>query len=137
MNFKDKKHKEFYEMMLNQIEEPKKSDAYYRSFFYTLGICPITRKRVNEIFDLPREEIRIDCLNKNWQTGKSKKVTQLAFNLWNDYKYEKNEDTEKNKISTDYTVSNIFGCTYAPYFYEAIKLRFPEYTKLNEEEEDM
>ncbi len=137
MYFRDKKHKEFYENILRQIEEYRKADVYDRSFIYTLGICPVTRKHVNEIFDLSREEINIDSLNKNWQTGTSKKVTALALNLRNDFKYENSEDMEKAKISSDYHVSNIFSCSYAPYFYEAIKLRFPEYTQSSQDEEDM
>lgn len=138
MNFIDKKHREFYENFLKQIEEFRKTNVYDRSFMYTLGISQVTRRHVNEIFDIARDEINIDSLNKNWQTGKSKKVTELAFNLWNDFKYESQEDVEKNKISSDYNVSNIFSCSYAPYFYEAIKLRFPEYTQTPEtDEEDM
>ena len=137
MNFKDKKHKEFYETTLKQMEEFRKIDVYCRSFVYTLGINQITRKHINEIFDVLRGEINIDSLTKNWQTGTSKKVTELAFNLWNDFKYESSEDMEKNRISSDYMVSNIFCCSYAPYFYEAVKLRFPEYTKTEDMEEDM
>lgn len=129
MYFKDNKHKEFYENTLKQIEEIRKIDVYYRSFIYTLGICEITRKHVNEIFDMAGQEIKLDALDKNWQTGSSKKATELAFNLWNDFA----GDGEK----TNSQVSHIFGCSYAPYFYEAIKLRFPEYAKSIESEEDM
>lgn len=129
MNFKDNKHKEFYENTLKQIEEIRKIDVYYRSFIYTLGICEITRKHVNEIFDMAGQEIKMDALNKNWQTGNSKKVTELSFNLWNDFA----GDSEKMNCQ----VSHIFSCSYAPYFYEAIKLRFPEYAKSIEGEEDM
>ena len=133
MNFIDQKHKEFYENTLKQIEEFRKTDVYYRSFIYTLGINPITRKHINEIFDLLRGEIHKDSLGKSWQTGISKKVTELAFNLWNDNLSEKQE----NQVSAEYSVSHLFGCAYAPYFYEAVKLRFPEYIKENETEEDM
>ena len=142
MDFIDQKHKEFYENLLKQIEEFRKTDAYYRSFIYTLGISQVTREHFSEIFDISKKEINIDSLSANWQTATSKKVTELAFNLWNDFKYESSEDIEKNRISSDYHVSNIFSCSYAPYFYEAVKLRFPEYTKIeneteNQNEEDM
>ncbi len=129
MYFKDNKHKEFYENTIKQIEEIRKIDGYYRSFIYTLGICEITRKHVNEIFDMASQEIKPDALVKNWQTGSSKKVTELSFNLWNDFA----GDDEKANCQ----VSHIFSCSYAPYFYEAIKLRFPEYAKTIEGEEDM
>jgi hypothetical protein len=44
--------------------------------------------------------------------------------------YDSQEDYEENKISYRYGVDEIFCCGYAPYFYEAIKLRYPEYTNL-------
>ncbi len=137
MNFIDPKHKEFYENTLKQIEEFRRTDVYYRSFVYTLGMNQVTRRHINEIFDILRGEINVDALSKSWQTGISRKVTELAFNLWNDCQYESSEAIEKNNISGNYHVSHIFSCAYAPYFYEAIKLRFPEYTKSNENEEDM
>lgn len=133
MYFKDKKHKDFYEDTLKQIEEIQKSDVYYRSLIYTLGISQVTRKHMHEIFDLVGQEIHVDSIGKNWQTSNSKKVTELAFNLWNDFSGQNAEDSEKGNCQ----VSHIFGCSYAPYFYEAIKLRFPEYTKTAEKEEDM
>ena len=53
----------------------------------------------------------------------------MAFSLWNDFSYESKEDFQKENVSKNYNVSEIFCCGYAPYFYEAIKLRYPEYTK--------
>ena len=35
----------------------------------------------------------------------------------------------KKNLSANYNVSEIFSCSYAPYFYEAIRIRFPEYTR--------
>ena len=137
MNFIDQKHKEFYDNTLKQIEEYRRTDVYYRSFVYTLGINQVTRKHVNEIFDVLRGEINVEALNKSWQTAISKKVTELAFHFWNDFQYASQEDMENHKIASDYQVSHMFGCSYAPYFYEAVKLRFPEYTKSAENEEDM
>lgn len=133
MNFINQKHKEFYENTLKQVEEFRKTDEYHHAFIYTLGINQVTRRHVNEIFDLLRGEINVNSLSKNWQTGISKKVTELAFNLWNGFPYE---NFEGNCVS-DFYVSNLFNCSYAPYFYEAIKLRFPEYMKNSQDQEDM
>ena len=63
--------------------------------------------------------------------GSSVKVTRLAFSLWNRCNYDSEEDIENEKVSIYYNVSEIFCCSYAPYFYEAIKLRYPEYTAVN------
>ena len=41
------------------------------------------------------------------------------------------------KYSSEYNPSNIFCCSYAPYFYEGIKLRFPEYTRTLQNENEL
>ena len=57
------------------------------------------------------------------------KVTRLALNLWNhNLMYDSEDDLENEKLSEHYGVSEIFCCSYAPFFYEAIKIRYPEYT---------
>ena len=54
----------------------------------------------------------------------------MAFNLWNgSLIYDSEDDLENRKISLEYAVSEIFCCSYAPFFWEAIKIRYPEYTK--------
>ena len=87
-----------------------------------------TRGHYKTIFDPVRKEINIEGLNKGWQTGTSMKITRLAFNLWNGMTYDSRESLEGNKVSPYYAVDEIFCCGYAPYFYQAIKLRYPEYT---------
>lgn len=63
--------------------------------------------------------------------GSSVKVTRLAYSLWNRCNYDSEKDIEDGKVSIYYNPSEIFCCGYAPYFYEAIKLRYPEYTSTN------
>lgn len=46
--------------------------------------------------------------------------------------YDSEEDLENGHISKEYAPSEIFCCSYAPYFWEAIKIRYPEYTRYNE-----
>ena len=53
----------------------------------------------------------------------------MAFSLWNRCNYDSEKDIENEKVSDKYNVSEIFCCSYAPYFYEGIKIRYPEYTK--------
>lgn len=128
MKFLDNEHKQFYEQ---KLKETGKSDVYRRALIYTLAICPVTRKHFKDIFDVKNGEININSINAPYQTGSSVKVTRLAFSLWNRCNYDSEEDIENNKLSNYYNVSEIFCCSYAPYFYEAIKIRYPEYTKVN------
>lgn len=135
MKFIDEYHRNFYNEKL-QMSEIK--DNYTKCLLYLLALNPDTRNHFNEIFDIKEREVNRDSINKAWQTSGSENVTRLAFNLWNG---AINDSGKDKNMSTDYSVTNLFCCSYAPYFYEAIKLKYPEYTRENlveqEEQEDM
>ena len=126
MKFIDNEHRKFYEQKLKEIGY---GDVYRKSLIYTLAICPVTREHFDNIFDLKAGEININSIQAPYQTGTSEKVTRMAFNLWNRCNYDCEQDIEDKKVSANYNPSEIFCCSYAPYFYEAIKIRYPEYTK--------
>lgn len=134
MEFIDSAHKEFYEKKLDELKKLGKTDVYYRSLTYTLGICETTRDHFSSIFDIKEGMININSIGSAWQTGTSEKVTRMAFSLWNRCMYDSEEDREEGKMSRGYNPSEIFCCTYAPYFWKAIKIRYPEYTRFNEKE---
>lgn len=129
IKFIDKEHREFFKEKYNSLQGYRKTDVYYLSLIYLLGIDENTRNNFNKIFDIDKGEINIEALHCPWQTSSSEKVTRLAFNLWNSCNYDGREDYFNDKYSSEYNPSNIFCCSYAPYFYEGIKLRFPEYTR--------
>lgn len=129
MNFIDNNHKIFWSEKYKIIEKYGKVDVYYKSLIYTLGICEVTREHFLEIFDIKNGEINIDCINYSWQTNTSSKVVRLAFSLWNTCNYDSTEDCEKNRLSKLYNISEIFSCSYAPFFVESIRIRYPEYFK--------
>ena len=64
-------------------------------------------------------------------TSSSEKTTRMAFSLWNRCCFDSDEDSANRKASRYYNPSEIFSCGYAPYFYEGIKIRYPEYTREN------
>ncbi|OPZ95037.1 MAG: hypothetical protein BWY74_00003 [Firmicutes bacterium ADurb.Bin419] len=125
LKFKNKEHLEFFNNCLAYPGIP--NDSYYKALFYTLGLTNETRKNINSLFDFERRTIDFNGFKKGWQTGTSKKVTRLAFNLFNGSVCDSDEDFENNKVSPYYAVDEIFCCGLAPYFYQAIKLRYPEY----------
>lgn len=126
MKFLDDDHKQFYEQKIN---ERGTADVYRRALIYTLAICPVTREHFSDIFDIKEGLINRNSLQAAYQTSTSMKVTRLAFSLWNSNCYDSDKDLENGIVSTHYTPSDIFCCSYAPYFYEAIKIRYPEYTE--------
>lgn len=137
MKFIDKEHEEFWNEKFSEMQRLGKTDVYYKSIVYVLGICETTRENFNRIFDLKNGEINIDSLQEAYQTGTSEKVTRMAFSLWNRCMYDSSEDLNKGEKSSSYNASEIFCCSYAPYFWEGIKIRYPEYTREEKIENDM
>lgn len=118
IKFNSVEHRNFF---MERMQESKSNDTYHQAIFYTLGINKDCRSNFNTIFDKETDRIKPDALYEAWQTSGSECVTRLAFNLWNGFVEEGHE-----KDSTPY---DLFACEHAPYFFEAIKLRFPEYCK--------
>ena len=85
----------------SMLRKTGNTDSYHQAFFY----C----------------HIRPEGLHEGWQTGGSIRLTRLAFNLWNGYTENRYE-----RLSTPY---EIFDCGYAPYFFEAIRLKYPDYCR--------
>lgn len=129
MNFINNEHELFFINTLRKLQEQKQVDVYSASLTYTLGMCEETRKNFKNIFDVEKGEINMDSIMAPWQTDTSAKVTRMAFSLWNNCMYDSEQDAEIKKSSKNYNVGEIFSCSYAPYFYEGIKIRYPEYTK--------
>ena len=137
MKFIDREHKEFWNEKYAEMQRMGKTDDYYKSIVYVLSVCPTTREHFDEIFDLKNGEINIDSINEGFQTGSSEKVTRMAFSLWNRCNYDSENDIRDGKVSSYYNVSEIFCCSYAPYFYEGIKIRYPEYTREKNHEREL
>lgn len=116
IRFSSKEHKDFYFQMLTKT---RNDDSYHRAFFYAMGICEETRRNINTLFDFKEDGIRPEGLSAAWQTGGTRRLCRLALNLWNGWTEE-----GKEQYSAPY---ELFDCGYAPYFFEAIRLRYPEY----------
>ena len=107
IKFTSKEHENFYKEMLQKSGNS--------------GISDTTRRNAGRIFDFEHDRIKPDGLHEGWQTGGTVRLSRLAFNLWNGY-----VELGEERMSTPY---EIFDCSYAPYFYEAIRLRYPEYCR--------
>lgn len=118
MRFANEEHKAFYRKMLGAT---RKIDVFHKAFFYTIGISSETRTNIRTLFDLKEDCIKPEGLSAPWQTGSTCRLCRLAFNLWNGWTDEGNENR-----STPYW---LFDCSYAPYFFEAIRLLYPEYCR--------
>ncbi len=129
MIFINKKHEKFYYEKLQQM---RYQDCYHKALVYILGILEDTRNHFGQIYDIQSGCVKTECLHQGWQTSGSARAVRLAFNLYtngmpsiDDYKSSREQVSE----CKEYSVSDIFCCSYAIYFWEGIKLRYPEYTQ--------
>ena len=125
IRFADTEHLDFYNKQACRL----KPDCYLKALIYTLGICPDTRRRFGALYNIEDKSIVPEAIHCAWQTSGSLKVTRLAFQLFTDGTPSAllapgNPDFDECRR---YSVSDIFCCRYAPYFVEAIKIRYPEH----------
>ena len=87
-----------------------------------------------------RDEILKISMKEGWQTSGSKKVVRMAFNLFcgGTPSVDENESVEKQLYECkQYAVEELFCCMYAPFFWEAVKIRYPEYVSYDHELYDL
>ncbi len=122
MKFRDEYHETLFWVIMQKMNC---DDVYHQSVAYLIALDDVCRDHVEELYDFEERCIVPESLEKGWQTGTSLQTTRLAFNLWNGYCI----DLESDLPSSDYSVSEIFCCPYAPYYWEAVKIRYPKYTE--------
>lgn len=128
ISFISNAHKEFY---IEKLKEVRYQDAYHKALCYCLGLNNDTRRNINRIYDFKTGCIKPECLHEGWQTSGSLKVVRMAFNLYCDGTPSVDDTKsidEQLYECRQYSVDNIFCCCYAPYFWQAIQIRYPEYT---------
>ena len=129
IKFESFEHKEFY---MNHIKKCRYKDVYHEALIYTLGISSDTRRHIHEIYNFESGCVNGECLHNGWITSGSARVIRFAFNLYNGGAPTtipiSEEDTDAIiQEYREYLPTNLFCCSYAPYFLEALKVRFPEY----------
>ena len=125
--FKSQEHKDFY---LEYLRKCRYQDEYHKALVYCLGIDRDTRSHVDRIYDFESGCIKTECLREGWMTSGNRRIIYMAFNLYCNgtpsvFDYKKKDDQIRECRS--YTVEDLFCCSYARYFWEAIRLRYPEY----------
>ena len=79
------------------------------------------------VYDFKTGCVKTECLHEGWQTSGSLKVVRMAFNLYRngtpsvlDYDDAEEQVDECRR----YTVEELFCCAYAPYFWQAVQIRY-------------
>ena len=127
ITFKSKEHEKFY---MEYLKKCRYQDVYHQALVYCLGIDRDTRNNVDKIYNFKTGCVKTESLQEGWQTSGSLRIVRMAFNLYcngtpsvGDYEAEE----DQLKECQYYTVEDLFCCGYARYFWEAIKIRYPEY----------
>lgn len=124
-------HEKFY---YEKLKEVRYQDEYHMALCYCLGINSDTRKHIDSIYSFETGCVRPECLQASWQTSGSMKVVRMVFNLYYNGTPSVDEDTttdEQLYECRQYSVEELFCCEYALYFWQAVQIRYPEYTSCN------
>ena len=126
ITFKNKEHEKFYREYLPKC---RYQDVYHKALVYCLGIDRDTREHVDWIYDFKTGYVKPECLHEGWQTSGSVKIVRMAFNLYcggTPSVLDLKDADEQLRECKHYTVDELFCCGYAKYFWEAIKVRYPD-----------
>ena len=129
--FISKAHKKFY---YEKLKEVRCEDVYHKALVYCIGICNDTRRNADKIYDFKSGLVKPECLHEGWQTSGSVRVVRMAFNLYCNGmpsvdNYRKKD--EQLKETACYSVEELFCSEYAPFFWQAVQIRYPEYASYN------
>ena len=132
IRFKDKDHELNY---LSLFQEMKKQSSAHQAVAYLLALDPICFLHCRELYDFREGHTIPRGLDEAWHTLKSRRTTRLAFNLFDGYfsdgeTYIGSDGFEEMLPSRYYTPFNFFGCYDAPYYVEAVRIRFPKFWKV-------
>ena len=129
-HFINEEHHRFYSSTLKRFLNPA---APEKALCYCLGIHPAIRWHVDHIYDFSTKQVTPECIHEGWVASAEdpediRTVIRMAYNLYGGTPSVAEADDQLRECQK-YTANELFGCRYAPYFWEAIKLRYPEYTK--------
>lgn len=123
IQFRDDEHKAVYNDLMQRMAA-EDWDTNRAAFAYLVALDPVCRDHIRELYDFEDGCIHSDALSAAWQTGTSMKTTRLAFNLFTDSTAWTDDPERLSPVE-------LFSCDYAPYYWQAIQIRFPQYCVVN------
>ena len=130
IRFLNAEHHKFYSGTLQKFSDPA---APEKALCYCLGIHPAIREHVDHIYDFSTGQVTPECMQEGWVISAEdsediRTVIRMAYNLYGGTPSVEEADDQLDECRK-YTVDELFNCRYAPYFWESIKIRYPEYTE--------
>lgn len=127
IKFESAEHKKLFVEFLKKVRH---LDSYHMMIAYLFTLDTSCRYHIDDVFDFGGDGIKRDGLLKAWQTSTSARVTRLAFNLWNSCCSDGTGDVSPDGYDlpqAEFLPDEIFCDSLAEFFFEAIKLRYPQY----------
>ena len=131
IRFISEAHEKFY---YEKLKEVRYVDVYHKALCYCLGISDDTRRNINRIYDFKTGCVKPECLHDGWQTSGSEKVVRMAFNLYCNGTPSVDDELDAEEQIDEcrrYSAEDLFCCCYAPFFWQAIQIRYPECSVCN------
>ena len=128
ISFRDIEHLMFFK---NNVDRTgSESDTYRKAFFYTVGILPLTREHIDNLYDFESNCPRLEAIAETWQTDRTLQLCRLALNLYNGFRHSGTlwDDLEPD-MNGNFTPYELFETPDAFFMLEAIKVRYPTYTR--------
>lgn len=126
--FKDIKHWMFFKDNVDRTGS--ENDTYRKAFFYTVGILPLTREHIYDLYDFKCNCPLLEGIEEAWQTDRTLQLCRLALNLYNGFHHS---GTPLNDLEPDtngyFTPYELFATPDAFFMLEAIKIRYPTYAQ--------
>lgn len=125
IKFRNEKHETRYNEILARMG---KTDVYRKSAAYLLSLDSECYKHIDSLYDFEENAIKPNgALEKGWHTSTSVRTTRLMVNLWNGICADLDIEGEIEKDSGRYyCVEQIFCSCLGFWYFEAIKLRYPQ-----------
>ena len=112
------------------MKKCRRQDVYHKALIYCLGISEDTRVNIDRIYDLRTGYVKTECFQEGWQTSGSVRIVRMAliYTVTVHRAYMTMKVKKRNYKSMQVVHRReLFCCGYARYFWEAIKIRYPEY----------
>ena len=125
INFINQEHYDFYKAKVQELN--LYNDRERRALIYVLSLTANCRKNFKDCFE--GYYIKPDALKHPWVTSDDARAIRFGFGLFSDDLPTMDVCSANRRLreARRYNASDLFCCRLAPYFCEAIKIRYPEY----------
>lgn len=115
MKFVSDGHKQFF----NDHSDITERGDDFAALIYTLGISPTCREHFDRLYNPAERSIISAGLNEGWQTGASKRITRLAYNLftWHTIDGDDPEQYTPKSLFSSLDDTHRTGALYAIMYY--------------------